>query len=98
MARGRATVDRNHIVRSAQGNTNTHQVPSQDGDVCRYSRAYKYREQGVLWGRWVGEECFCQAEKTGHGACRCPQSREVPASEFWLRRMWLSVASVLAAA
>lgn len=58
MGRARATVDRNHIVRSAQGNTNTHQVPSQDGDgatvaMYRYSGAHKYREEGVLWGGWV---------------------------------------------
>lgn len=32
VARGRATFDRNHIVRPAQGNTNMYQVPSQEGN------------------------------------------------------------------
>lgn len=85
MARGRATVDWNHIVRPAQGNTNTHQVPSQEGlgvTVAVYILEHiKYREEGCALGR-VGEECFCQAEKTRLGTWRLPQSREVSTSEF----------------
>lgn len=57
MARGRATVERNHIVRPAYGSTNTRQVPSQEGDgaaVTVYILEYiNTGRRGVPPGAWV---------------------------------------------
>lgn len=81
VARGRATVDWNHIVRPAQGNTNTHQVPSQEGDgatVAMYILEHtNTRREGVPRGDWV-RSVSAKLRKQDLGTAGFPKAERCP--------------------